>query len=119
MGAGTTLNNVYARRIHRSNAREVAEQAESMLDYYRDRLMILAASPPHNVDEGDGPMPWDFYVRREIDGMWDEIQEHVLDGYHAQFILDNPRDVVDDYDDPIPVMTDDDLAETIDEACDA
>ena len=100
MGNGTTLNGVEARRIHRSNAQEVVDEAENMLTYFRDRLLILAASNPHNVDEGDGPMPWDFYVRREVDGMWDEMREQSVAAMKAQYLLDFPDECVDDYDKP-------------------
>lgn len=98
MSNGTILNGVNANRIHRSNAAEVRDDADSMLTYYRDRLMILAATAPHSVDEGDGPMPWDFYVRREIDEMWDELQDQVLRRFMANYVLTWPEDCVDDYD---------------------
>jgi len=98
MADSTTLNGIEARHIHRSNAPAVLDDAESMLKYYRDRLMILAAMAPMNVDEGDGPMTWDFYVRREVDGIFDEMLAENRTAWQAQYILDFPDECVDDYD---------------------
>ena len=98
MADGTTINGVEARRIHRSNAQEVIDEAEDMLSYYRDRLLILAAMTPMGMDDGDGQVPWDFYVRREITDMWEEIQDEVIRAFLARQIVEFPEDCVDDYD---------------------
>ena len=96
MPNGTTIK-VFAPRIHKCNARVVREDAADMLQYYRDRLMILAASAPHNVDEGEGPLPWDFYVRREID----EILEGISDAYFQRLCADTSVELPEDCDDEL------------------
>jgi len=92
----TYLNNVPACRIHKSNAEDLRDEARNMLKYYRDCLLVLAASGPHTVDEGDGPVPWCFYVRREIDQMWDEMLDHAHNEWLASYIVENPEDCDDD-----------------------
>jgi hypothetical protein len=99
MADGSTLNGVEARRLHRCNAQEVVDEAERMLTYYRDQVLIFAAMTPMPVYDGDDrPMDWATYIRTEIDGMWDEIQEQVLAGWKARYLLDYPDECVDDYD---------------------
>jgi len=98
MSSGTILNDVYAIRIHRSNADDVRVDAKRMLEYYRDRLLIMAAMSPMNINTGDGEKTWDHFVRREIDGMWDEIRQEHWREWCANYIIEQPGDVVDDYD---------------------
>ena len=95
MPNGTTVP-IFAARIHKSNARDVKEDAESMLQYYRDQLMILGASAPYNVDEGEGPMPWDFYVRREIGGILEGLRDEWFKELMAINIIEFPDDCDDE-----------------------
>ena len=97
MSNGTYLNDVYAIRLHKSNAREEADEAEDMLKFYRDRMLVLAAMSPQSIDEGDGPVDWPFYVRREVDSMFEEIQDHVIRGWMARYIAENPGDCRDEF----------------------
>jgi hypothetical protein len=98
MADGTTLNNIFVPRIHRSNARDVVDDSERTLQYYRDRLLILAAMSPAQIIEDGEPVPWDFYVRREIDAILDELERDLWRRFCAQYIIDCPDDVSDDYD---------------------
>ena len=98
MSNGTTLNGLYAARIHKHNAAEVVEEAESMLSFFRDKMLVLAAMSPTSVlDEEGCAMPWGEFVRMEIDDMWDEIQDNVRTQFLAQHILDFPEDCKDDF----------------------
>ena len=93
MADGTYLNNVEARHIHKSNAREAAEDAESMVDFYRERLLVLSASSPVDVD-GE---PWHEYVQREIPTLIDEMLDEAWKRWAAQYILDWPDDCKDEW----------------------
>jgi len=98
MSDGTILNGVYAIRMHKDNAVEVRDNAEDMLRYYRDKLLILAAqTPPATVDTGDGPIEWGDYIRMEIEGMWAEITESVISAWMASYIIACPDDCKDEY----------------------
>ena len=95
MGNGTTVP-IYKKNLHKCNAREQLEEAEEMLTYYRDQLMCMAASGPHTVDEGEGPVPWLFYVRREVDEILSEYEEQVTKRLLAQYVVDWPSECKDD-----------------------
>jgi len=98
MADGTTLNGVEARRIHRTNAHEVRADAERMLTYYRERLLVLAAMSPMHIDEGDSIRTWDAFVQGEVADIVDEMRREWWREFCANYIIDYPRDVVDDYD---------------------
>ena len=98
MSDGTTLNDVYCPRIHRSNARDVAADAADMTTYLRDRILIMAAMTPMNINTGDGEESWDFYIQREVSEILTEMREQWWRDFCAQYILDNQANVVDDYD---------------------
>jgi len=99
MSDGTTLNGVYAPGIHRSNAGAVVRDATGAIQHSRDRLLMLAVSTPRPIADGAGePVAWHHYALREVDDAVDEILEYSHAQWKAQYIIDNPRDVVDDYD---------------------
>ena len=100
MSDGTTLNGIEARRIHRRNAQDIKEHSETMLGYYRDRLLIMAAMSPMTIDSGDGPETWDAFVRREVSEVLDEMREEWWQEFCSTYILDYPDEVRDDYDQP-------------------
>jgi len=96
MSNGTHLKDVYCARLHKSNAQETLDNARDMITYSRDRLLILAAMTPMAVNDGDGETPWPDYVRNEINDIMDELQEHVVTAFQAQYILDWPDDCKDE-----------------------
>jgi len=97
MADATYLNNVEVKRIFKSNAPCVLGDAEEMLKYYRDRLMILAAMSPMTVEEGNGPIAWDFYVRREVNDIIEAMREEERDAWMAEYIIQFPEDCEDPY----------------------
>lgn len=92
----TYLNNVPACRVHKSNAETVKEECNDMLQFYRDRLLSLCASNPHNVDEGNGPVPWDMYITDAFREIWPGIEDNILHKFLASYILEYPNDCVDE-----------------------
>ena len=96
MPTGTTLNNVFAARIHKHNAAEEREEAESMIRFFRDRMLVLAAMTPMNIDEGDGVRDWGSYVLREIDGAFEELGYYYVRSFLAGQIEDFPEDCIDE-----------------------
>ena len=96
MSNGTTLNNVYAARMHKRNAHQDREDAREMLEYYTHQLLILAAMTPQPIDEGDGPVSWPFYVRREVVGIVEEMQHQWWKEWAAGYIEDSPSDCKDE-----------------------
>ncbi len=97
MADGTTINGIYAARIHRSNAPDVIEEAEDMLTHYKEALLTLAAATPDASGE-DGLVGALFEIRREIGGMWGEIGDCHVQAFLARHIVEWPDDCVDDYD---------------------
>jgi len=95
MSHGTMLNSVYAIRIHRTNARETVEQADSCIAHCRDELLVMAASSPRDMNDGED---WAHYVMREVSENVELIQEQAVSRFMAQYIIDCPEEVQDDYD---------------------
>ena len=97
MPNGTTLNDVFAARIHRSNAAEVKADAERMLQYYKEKLIAMAAATPAPTAEGGANECLDELCR-EVNSCIDEMREEWWREFCAQYILDFPDEVVDDFD---------------------
>jgi hypothetical protein len=96
MSSATTLNNIVACRLHKHNAQDEIESAERTIRYCRDRLLVLAASTPRDVDEGSGPVPWHDYVLHEIDDLLETIQDDTIRRFLARHIVENPDDCEDE-----------------------
>jgi hypothetical protein len=92
----TYLNNFPACRIHKSNAHSVKEECDLTLKYYRERLLVLSASTPCDVGEGEDKEPWVDYIQREVNTIVDDMldQSHRLN--LAQYIIDYPEDCEDE-----------------------
>ena len=98
MSDGTTIE-VYVPRLHRSNARDVLQDAEHTQRYCRDRLLALAASQPHNVAHDTGMLiPWDQYVVNEIDDILEAVSTAVWQQAMASRVVECPSDCHDDFD---------------------
>ena len=96
MPNGTQLNNVFAARIHKSNAEDVREEAAHMLDWYKAKLLVIAAMPPATIDDGDGPVAWPDYIMREIPDIIDGMRDEWWREWAARYIVNNPGDCKDD-----------------------
>jgi hypothetical protein len=92
----TYLNNVPVARVHKCNASDVREDASHMIEYYERRLLILAAMAPANIDEGDGPIPWDNYINREIPGILEELKDSIIKEFLSNYIVENPDECDDE-----------------------
>ena len=96
MANGTILNGIFASRIHKSNADQVLADAEKMLQHYKARLLVLAASTPRSVDEGDGPVDWCWYVQKEIDDITDKMEEDWWNAWVSSYIKECPDECKDE-----------------------
>lgn len=95
MPNGTLLNNVFAARIHKSNAQEVVDDANSMLEYYASRLTVLAASSPQKMEDG---IDWPDYVLREVGEIVSGMREEWWKQFCANYIIESPGYVQDELD---------------------
>jgi len=95
MGHGTTVNGVYASRIHRCNAQQMVYDAEHCIARCRDELLVMAASTPPDIS-GDNDFGYD--IIRDVSENVELIQEQSVTRFLAQYIIDCPDEVVDDYD---------------------
>ena len=98
MSNGTTLNDIHAPHIHRTSAQSVLEDATRSLESNRQRLLIMAAITPRNINTGDGEQPWHEFIQREVAEILAEMRDDWWHEFCASYVLDNPGDVVDDYD---------------------
>jgi hypothetical protein len=96
MSSATTLNNIVACRLHKHNARDEIDSAERTIRYCRDKLLVLAASTPRDIDEGSGPVAWHDYVVHEVDSLLETIQDDTVRCFMARHIVENPDDCEDE-----------------------
>jgi len=92
MADGTLLNDLFVPRLHKSNAEHTVDENADMLAFYRDRLLILAASTPVRIDDE----AWADYVHREVPTLIDELRDCAIREYLAQYVMDNPEDCQDE-----------------------
>ena len=90
MPSGTTLNGVFAARIHKSNAVDVKEAAESALQGARERLLMLSVLTPASDPEGV------YGLLTEVGEAIEEIRLATLDAFFANYIIDYPDEVEDE-----------------------
>ena len=96
MPNGTHINNVFAARIHKSNAQDVVSECTDSERWQRTKLLVLAASTPCMVGEAGEAMPWHEYVMSEVDGLVDELVDNAIRQFLAQYIVDYPEDCMDE-----------------------
>lgn len=89
MPDGTTIE-IFAPRIHKSNADVVREDAESNISLYTKKLIALACSTPSGGMEGI-----DECVRAVGEAV-EELGESVWRAACAEHIISSPEDCVDD-----------------------
>ena len=92
----TYLNNVPCPRIHKHNASTVKEDCDEMLKLYRERLLVLTASSPTTVSDGDSVQPWTDFVQSEVAEIWQEILDTSHRQFCAEYIIENPEEVDDE-----------------------
>ena len=92
MSNGTHIDDVYAPRIHKSNARETRDEADECVRMCRERLLVLASVPRVPVCEGQDsdPTPWHDYILREVPAEIDAIIEESHRSWLAGMIIDYP-----------------------------
>ena len=96
MPNGTILNGVFVSRMHKGNVDQAIADAEMMLKHYKERLLVLAASTPRQVDEGDGPVDWGWYVQKEITEITDGMEEEWWQAWAANYIKECPDECKDE-----------------------
>ena len=88
MPNGTTLNGVFAPRIHKSNAKVVCEESEESIRHCREMLVMLAAATPeyeeiHRIPEVVGELV-------------DAVQESAFSMFCASYIIECPDECEDE-----------------------
>ena len=81
MPSGTIMNEVFAARIHKSNADTVAEDAKASVDHCTQRLLILAAATPTPEEKE--------MLARDVDELISDIIDNSWRKWAAEYIDDN------------------------------
>ena len=89
MPTGTTLNNVFAARIHKSNAVETRDEAADMLRFYRERLLALAAYNPPTLEIAEEKT-------LELRQLVEDMQGVAVEEFLANYVAENPDDCQDE-----------------------
>ena len=72
MASYSYLNNVPACRIHKSNAKEICDDANNMIRQYQRKLLALVVSSPRDVkDENGNTLLWHEYAINELEQIFE------------------------------------------------
>lgn len=88
MADGTYLNEVWVPRVFKSNARYVAEEAESNIRFIRGSLMAHVGHHP-TLEELEE-------VRVDVDTLMDELIDNAWRLFAAEYILSYPELCIDE-----------------------
>lgn len=92
MGWGIIINNVYLNKVTKNELPGVIEECELDIRNIREKIMILAASTPRQVEEID----WTDYIHREITDLMSEYEDTCIKLHLARIALENPQDTIVD-----------------------
>ena len=81
MPSGTIMNEVFAVRIHKSNAQQVKEDARASIDYAVSRLLVLAAITPTSEEKET--------LVNDINDIVSDITNESWREWAAGYIVDN------------------------------
>ena len=97
MGWGLIINNVYLSRVTKPELDEVIDDAKRTLSSAKERLLMLAAATPQPQPTGhaDEIVDWFNYIQREINEIFEDVQEHTIRKHLAEIAKDNPQDVTE------------------------
>ena len=90
MPNGTILNGIFVARLHKSNAEDVLERAESDVKGARRRLFMLSALTP--ASDTDALRSLEIDVEETLE--W--LEEGVWKRFVAQYLVDNSEECVDE-----------------------
>lgn len=97
MGWGTILKEVYINRVRPDDVERFMEEEESLIQMYRDDLMMLAAATPREVNDGDSIEPWEDYASRRVGEAIKGLMESAVNQYQLNLIKEaDPNDIVHD-----------------------
>jgi len=88
MPNGTTMNEVFVARIHKSNASQVAEDARDSVAHATQRLLVLAAATP-TADEKE-------MLVNDVADLVDELIGESWREWAAGYIKENDGLCIDD-----------------------
>jgi len=96
MGWGIIIKNVELRRVHKCELAESLEEREEAIRHCREKLLMLAASHPAPVEDGESnTMPWVDWVHYEINQLLADYEDAVREAHLIRVALDDPSEVED------------------------
>ncbi len=104
MGWGTTVQ-VYLSRITPDEMETKIEDADHLIRWAKDKLLMLAAATPRTVLDGEGsPYNWEEYIHGEIGEIMDILEEDIPIRFVCSQAVEWPGAIVTEEDDP-PLVT--------------
>jgi hypothetical protein len=94
MPSGSTIK-VFCPRIHKSNARDVLEEANEFIGFLTNKLVAMACATPAK----SGVEVLDELIR-EVEQVVDELRDASFRSVCANNIIDFPADCEDELDEP-------------------
>ncbi len=104
MSWGTTVQ-VYLSRITPDEMESKIEDADHLIRWARDKLLMLAAATPRSVPDIEGnPTTWEEYIHGEIGEIMDILEEDIPARFVCQQAVEWPGAIVTEEEDP-PLVT--------------
>ena len=99
MADGTTIKDYWIARIHRSNFKATREELERMIDMSKDQLKAMVCTTPRDTtDEFGNTINWEQDAINSVNEIIDEICEDYHKLAMVEYCIENPSDIIDDYD---------------------
>ena len=99
MPDGTTINNYFIPRVHRRNLDCVKEELESYIESITDELKAMVCTTPRDTqDEFGNVINWETESIRRVSELLEEYRNDYQKLAMVEYAIDNPDDIVDDYD---------------------
>jgi hypothetical protein len=94
MGWGVNIKNVYLNKVTKGNLEAELNEAESMVKFYRDKILTLMAATPRVIkDVEDNPTEWEDHIMFEMNDMWEDLEHYIIREYLCKVALNDLEEV--------------------------
>jgi len=92
MPSGTQINDVFASRIHKSNAYSIKEDKNQSIEYYKSEILAMAVASPNQTNEG-----WISDMIIEIKDIMEDYEDCCITRFLAEQIIEFPESCKDEF----------------------
>ena len=96
MSWGMIIKNVFVSRRTKDRIESDIIELKDNIEYYRQKLLILASSSPIDITSGSDTIPWCDYVLTEVNELVDSLIDDAFDLRILNIAKDDLNEVEDE-----------------------